>query len=40
VAKKRLNLQFIYLYYGICRGRGLAENVKIPSYRGKGSKIA
>jgi len=46
VAKKKLNFQFILLIYGICGsrglvenviwGKGLAENVRIPSYKGEG----
>jgi len=48
IVAKKLNLQFILLFYGIFGegvveniiwGRGLAENVRIPSYRGRGSKI-
>jgi len=46
-----LNLQFIMLYFRYMwgkggwlkpsyEGEGLAENVRIPSYRGKGYKIA
>jgi len=47
---KKLNSQFLLLNYGITEGRdwlktsygwrGLAKNVRIPSYRGMGFKIA
>jgi len=38
---KKLDLQFILLYlrYTVCGGRGMVENVRIPSYGGRESKF-
>jgi len=40
VVKNSLIYSLFCCIYGICRGKGLAENVRIPPYRGGGgSKI-
>jgi len=38
IVAKKLKLQFI-LPYGICGGRGLVENFRIPSYNQEGLQL-